>query len=141
MKDLKIVFELGNDILRWKRELESAVGREEFEEAIEIRNKLRKLEMQRDQYDALYETSRYEDMIVMARPSSAQLRRAREMEDADKMRRLQMLREKEESEEQARLRRLQEMDEAERMRRLKDEEEERKRKQQEDAARRKNNNG
>jgi len=35
---------LGCDILRLKRELEIAVGREEFEKAIEIRNKLRRLE-------------------------------------------------------------------------------------------------
>jgi len=71
VQDLKIVFELGNDILKLKRELEMAVGREDFNLAIELRNKLRRLEQERDQYDALYETSRYEDMIIMARPSTA----------------------------------------------------------------------
>ena len=45
VKDLKIVFEIGNDILKLKRELEIAVGREDFEKAIEIRNKLRRLEL------------------------------------------------------------------------------------------------
>ncbi len=43
--DLKIVFEIGNDILKLKRELELAVGREDFDKAIEIRNKLRRLEL------------------------------------------------------------------------------------------------
>ena len=37
VKDLKIVFELGNDILKLKRELEIAVGKEDFDKAIEIR--------------------------------------------------------------------------------------------------------
>ena len=45
---LLMVFEIGNDILKLKRELEIAVGREEFERAIEIRNKLKKLEKLRD---------------------------------------------------------------------------------------------
>lgn len=43
--DLKIVFEIGNEILKLKRELELAVGREDFDKAIEIRNKLKRLEL------------------------------------------------------------------------------------------------
>ena len=69
------MLDIGVDILRLKRELDIAVGKEDFDRAIDIRNKLRQLEQQRDQYDALYETSRYEDMVCMQRPSSAYLRR------------------------------------------------------------------
>lgn len=43
--DLKIVFEIGNEILKLKRELELAVMREDFDKAIEIRNKLKRLEL------------------------------------------------------------------------------------------------
>jgi centrosomal protein CEP104 len=75
ISDLKVVLEVGNDILKLKRELEFAVAREDFEQAIQIRNRLRALENQRDQYDALYETGRYESMIEMQRPSTAYMRR------------------------------------------------------------------
>ena len=34
---MKVVFEVGNDIIRLKRELETSVSREEYETAIEIR--------------------------------------------------------------------------------------------------------
>jgi len=37
-KDLKIVFDLGNEILGLKRELEIVLAQENFERAIEIRN-------------------------------------------------------------------------------------------------------
>jgi hypothetical protein len=46
--------------------------------------------MQRDQYDALYETSRYEDMIVMPRPSSAQARRELEEEEMRKKQKMML---------------------------------------------------
>ena len=68
-KDLKIVFDIGNEILNLKRELEVVTAQENYERAIEIRNKLIGLQKERDRYDALYETTKYEDMIVMDRPS------------------------------------------------------------------------
>lgn len=68
-KDLKAVFEIGNEILNLKRELEEVTSKEDYERAIEIRNKLKELTKDRDRYDALYETTKYEDMVVMTRPS------------------------------------------------------------------------
>ena len=68
-KDLKIVFDIGNEILNLKRKLEVVTAQENYERAIEIRNKLIGLQKERDRYDALYETTKYEDMIVMDRPS------------------------------------------------------------------------
>lgn len=67
--DLKIVFDLGNEILNLKRELEWVIAKEDMERAIEIWNKLKELEWERDRYDAIYETTMYEDMIVMTKPS------------------------------------------------------------------------
>ena len=71
---MKIVFDLGNEILNLKRELEIVLAQENFERAIEIRNRLKELENERDRYDAIYETSKYEDMIVMTKPSDLQRR-------------------------------------------------------------------
>lgn len=45
------------------------IAKEDMERAIEIRNRLKELERERDRYDAIYETSKYEDMIVMTKPS------------------------------------------------------------------------
>ena len=69
--DLKDVFNLGKEIWKAKRELNFAVAKEDFSKAIELRDKIRRLEHKRDSYDALYETSRYEHMVVMNRPSTA----------------------------------------------------------------------
>lgn len=48
-----------------KRDLQKVVAVEDFDKAIEIRNQLKGLEKRRDNFDALYETGRYESMIVM----------------------------------------------------------------------------
>ena len=69
--DLKILYQIGNEILNPKRELEFVVVKEDFETAIEIRNKLKKLEQKRDSYDAVYETSRFESLVSMAEPTAA----------------------------------------------------------------------
>lgn len=68
-KDLKIVFDLGHEILQLERELEWVIAKEDFERAIEIRNKLKELNRERDRYDAIYETTIYDDMVVMTKPS------------------------------------------------------------------------
>ena len=125
-KDLKIVYDLGNEILNLKRDLEYASAKEDFNKAIEIRNRLKQLEQERDRYDALYETTRYEDMIVMARPTSAQRRLAKKLEDEERARLEALRRAREREAEEERLRRLREEEEKERMRR---EEEERKNRQ------------
>lgn len=126
-KDLKVVYDLGNEILNLKRELEIATAKEDYNKAIEIRNRLKQLEQERDRYDALYETSRYEDMIVMARPTSAQRRLAKKLENEERERLEALKRQKEREAEEERLRKLREEQERERLRR---EEEERKRRQQ-----------
>jgi len=60
---------LGHEILQLERELEWVITKEDFERAIEIRNKLKELNRERDRYDAIYETSIYDDMVVMTKPS------------------------------------------------------------------------
>jgi centrosomal protein CEP104 len=125
-KDLKIVYDLGNEILNLKRELDFVSAKEDYNKAIEIRNRLKQLEQERDRYDALYETSRYEDMIVMARPTSAQRRLAKKLEDEERARLEALRRQKEREAEEERLRRLREEEERERLRR---EEEDRKKRQ------------
>lgn len=68
-KDLKIVFDLGHEILELEWELEWVIAKEDFEWAIEIRNKLKELNREWDWYDAIYETTIYDDMVVMTAPS------------------------------------------------------------------------
>ena len=125
-KDLKVVYDLGNEILNLKRELEFATAKEDYNKAIELRNRLKQLEQERDKYDALYETSRYEDMIVMPRPTSAQRRLAKKLEDEERARLEAIKRQQEREAEEERLRRLREEEERERLRR---EEEDRKNRQ------------
>lgn len=115
-KDLKVVYDLGNEILNLKRNLEIATSKEDYPTAIELRNRLKQLEQERDKYDALYETGRYEDMIVMARPTSAQRRLAKKLEDEERLRLEALKRQKEKEAEEERLRRLREDEERERLR-------------------------
>lgn len=122
-KDLKVVYDLGNEILNLKRELEIAAAKEDYNYAIELRNRLKQLEQERDKYDALYETTRYEDMIVMPRPTSAQRRLQKQLEDEERARLEAIKRQQEKEAEEERLRRLREEEERERLRK---EEEERK---------------
>lgn len=99
-----------------KRELEIVLAKEDFERAIEIRNRLKELEQERDRYDAIYETTKYEDMVVMTKPSELQARMQRELEEEER-RRLEEIRRLREAEEEAARRRRAEMEEAERRRR------------------------
>ena len=62
---------MGKAIFSLKRDLNFAICKENFAKAIDIKSRLRKLEAKRDGFDALYETTRYENMIVLDRPSSA----------------------------------------------------------------------
>lgn len=56
-------------MLRLKRELQECVATESFEKAIEIRNQMKMHEKKRENFEMLYETSRFEDDIVMGEPS------------------------------------------------------------------------
>jgi len=53
------VFEIGKEIWSLKREINFCIAKEDFPRAIELKKRLKSLEIKRDSYDALYETSRY----------------------------------------------------------------------------------
>jgi centrosomal protein CEP104 len=68
---MRSVFELGKEIYKVKRELGFTVAKEEYTKAADLKNRLRDLQTKRDRYDAMYETARYEHMIALNRPSTA----------------------------------------------------------------------
>lgn len=85
--DIKTVYDIGQQIWKLTNELNVAVAKENFAAAIELREKLRNLQRKRDTFDALYETSRYEQIIVMQRPSTADMLAAqRKLEEEDRQR-------------------------------------------------------
>ena len=45
------------------RELKFAIAKEDYDRAMQLKKKLLELRKRRDSYDALYETSRYENMV------------------------------------------------------------------------------
>ncbi|KAM3136863.1 hypothetical protein pb186bvf_011122 [Paramecium bursaria] len=98
-KDMRLVFEIGKEIWKIKRELGFAVAKEDYLRAMELRNRLKKLEQKRDFYDALYETARYVKMISLKRPTTAEYLRHLEYLDrqeqlnADELRRQRELEE------------------------------------------------
>ena len=97
--DIKKVFDIGREIWSLQKELEFVVAKEDFNKAIEIKEKLKKLMAKRDTYDALYETSRYESMIVLQRPSTADMLALKQkLEDEDNYERQRRRKELEEQE-------------------------------------------
>lgn len=114
--DMKLVFDLGLEIWKWRKELDFCVAKEDFSRAIDLKNKLRKLEAKRDAYDALYETSRYEAMIVIKRPLTAEIAFAQQLWDEEQFAKAEALRRQKELEEKDRQRILDE--ERERLRLL-----------------------
>jgi hypothetical protein len=64
-KDIKNVYYIGNEILNLERQIIVAKNREQFDLCIKLRKKIEDVKAQRDNYDAIYETSRYENMIIM----------------------------------------------------------------------------
>ena len=74
-EDLKKVFDLGHDIFKLERELTIAVSKEDYAVAMDLKQKLQIVRVKRDGYDALYETTRYEQMVVFDRPSTADYQR------------------------------------------------------------------
>ena len=71
-KDMRLIFEIGKEIWKIKRELGFAVAKEDYLRAMELRNRLKTLEAKRDSFDALYETKRYEKMVSLKRPTTAE---------------------------------------------------------------------
>ena len=68
-KDIKTLLQIGNELLRLRRELQDAVRVDDLERAIELRRVIKQHEQKRESFDVLYETSRFEDMIVLGEPS------------------------------------------------------------------------
>ncbi len=63
--DLKELIKIGETILLLKRELALVVMKEDYSEASRLKAKILDYQKKRDNYDALYQTERYERMIVM----------------------------------------------------------------------------
>jgi hypothetical protein len=66
---MKLLLNIGNEILKLKRELQECVLKENYKRAIEVRNEIKRHELKRDNLDAVYETSRFEELILMGEPS------------------------------------------------------------------------
>jgi hypothetical protein len=117
-KDIRQAFYLGNEILNVDRELAFAKSKEDFDRCIELRKKRDLLSAKRDNIDVIYETSRYEKMILLREPNVEDL-----LKDEENRRILEMeKRERERLELEERERRRRELDERER--RLKEREDE-----------------
>ena len=106
--DIKKVFDLGQEIWKWRKELELCIAKEDFSRAIDLKHKIKRLEAQRDSFDALYETSRYEAMIVIKRPLTAEIAFAQQLWDEEQRAKSDELRRQRELEEKERQRILQE---------------------------------
>ena len=63
--DMKELVKIGEMILKLKRELAICVMNEDYTAASKIKASLLTLERRRDNYDATYQTERYEKMIIM----------------------------------------------------------------------------
>ena len=68
-KDIKTLLQVGNELLRLRRELQDAVRIDDLERAIELRRVIKQHEQKRESFDVLYETSRFDDMVVLGEPS------------------------------------------------------------------------
>ena len=117
-KDIKQAFFLGNEILNTDREIAFAKSKEDFDTCIKLRKKRELLCARRDNIDVIYETSRYEKMILLREQTPEDL-----LNEEENKRRLEMeRRERERLELEERERRRRELDERER--RLKEREDE-----------------
>ena len=109
-KDIRQAFFLGNEILNVDRQLAFAKSKEDFDTCIKLRKKRDILAAKRDNIDVIYETSRYEKMILLKEPSPEDL-----LADEENKRILEMeRRERERLELEERERRRRELEERER---------------------------
>ena len=109
-KDIRQAFFLGNEILNVDRQLAFAKSKEDFDTCIKLRKKRDILAAKRDNIDVIYETSRYEKMILLKEPSPEDL-----LADEENKRILEMeRRERERLELEKRERRRRELEERER---------------------------
>jgi len=63
--DLQEVRQIGIKVSQLRGELKDNIYNEDFGGAIQLKEVLKRIEARRDVFDARYETSRYEEMIVM----------------------------------------------------------------------------
>ena len=63
--DIKTIYFVGNEILNKERQMEIAKSRNDYDTCIKLRREIEELRKKRDNFDAIYETSRYEKMILM----------------------------------------------------------------------------
>jgi centrosomal protein CEP104 len=113
-KDAKTVFNLGADLLRLKRELQFAVTKEDYDEAKNLRNKMKELERIRDDIDAKYETRRYYKMMAMGDPSDSYLAMVNKMMEEERLRN-ELLRLQQQEEDERHRRYLEELERKRRM--------------------------
>ena len=71
--DIKRVYFIGNEILNLERKIKFAKTSNNFDLCIELREKIEQLNKKRDNYDAVYETTRFEQIVAFKRPSTADL--------------------------------------------------------------------
>jgi hypothetical protein len=64
-EDLKEVQQIGIKVSQLRTELREGVYNEDYKKAVEIKEILSRIEGRRDTFDARYETSRFEDMIML----------------------------------------------------------------------------
>lgn len=107
--DIKQVYQIGNEILNMERQLQIAKSKDDYDTCIKLRRKLEEIKNKRDNYDTIYETSRYENMIIMKRPSTAEL--LRDEEERLRQERERLEKERQEREKLERERRKREEDE------------------------------
>lgn len=112
--DMKRIFEIGTELLVLKRELSIAVAKEDYDSAMQLKNRIRVLEKERDLIDAKYQTRRYFKMMMMGVPSDSYMSMVEKMLE-DERRRAELLR-LQQAEDAERQRRY--LEELERQRRL-----------------------
>ena len=109
-KDIRQAFYLGNEILNIDRQLAFAQSKGDYDKCIRLRKKRDILSAQRDNIDIIYETTRYEKMILLREPTAEDL-----LKDEENRRILEMeRRERYRLEFEARERKRRELDERER---------------------------
>lgn len=116
--DMKELLDIGSRILKLKRELDVAVSKEDYDLAKQIRDMILSLQRSRDTYDAMYETTRYLNMIVMDETEDTHLAIVDRYEEEERLRQELLRRQREE--EMQRLRALQQnsLDEEDRLKRM-----------------------
>ena len=69
--DMKKVERIGRNIFDHQKELEFVIAKQDYDKAIDLKEKIKRESAKRDKFDALYETRRYVRMIEMVRPNTA----------------------------------------------------------------------